>query len=409
MKFITLLVALFSCMIGYSQIDNTLGDTLFINSYNICTLEDQSNNIAGTFNGNLPNACVCGVNETMGLRLNGDDNYIEYPGESINAILDTTFSLSFYIRPSNRDSIFTQVILSHRKTCDRDSSFSFEYFPRASQFVVQFSQDDFTPALELVADINPNDCWYYVTLVKNDNIARLYIGEELADEIRFSRPFSLSEDAQLKIADSPCINANIHRFDGSFDDLVIRKGALNGSQIGLLDFRPDKILSRDTTIFIGEELDIKSSPTCSGLIRWSPVDGLSDFTRIDPTAKPDTTITYTLTLDYTTCITSDSIRVNVVSENISCTQLLLPGAFTPNGDGINDSYGISSVFLVEDLISFEIFDKWGSMMFRSEDKNGQWDGTFNNKQIDPGMFFYKVRYLCKGKEQINTGSFALIN
>ena len=74
--------------------------------------------------------------------------------------------------------------------------------------------------------------------------------------------------------------------------------------------------------------------------------------------------TYQLNLADQFCIATDTIHITVVDpDNLPCIAQL-PKAFTPNGDGRNDTYGISNFIVLENkLIEFEIFDRWGRTDF----------------------------------------------
>ena len=53
-----------------------------------------------------------------------------------------------------------------------------------------------------------------------------------------------------------------------------------------------------------------------------------------------------------------------------------PNAFTPDGDGVNDHYSHSGLF--GKAIEVNIYDRWGSLVFTSNDIDFVWDGTYNN-------------------------------
>lgn len=109
------------------------------------------------------------------------------------------------------------------------------------------------------------------------------------------------------------------------------------------------------------------------------------------------------------CVTTDSIRIFVLQDDdIDCDNLLLPTAFTPNGDNINDDYGISNTFIINDLQRYEIYDRWGLKIFESADKNEKWDGAFRDQNLMPGTYVYKIEYECRGDNFQKTGSFNLI-
>ena len=105
----------------------------------------------------------------------------------------------------------------------------------------------------------------------------------------------------------------------------------------------------------------------------------------------------------------DSIRITIVDpDQLDCTIIYLPKAFTPNGDGLNDFFQISNPNAIDNLLSFEIFDRWGSKVFSTNNSFEGWDGSFKNERMNPGVLLYRVRHLCKGEERVDVGSFSII-
>ena len=89
--------------------------------------------------------------------------------------------------------------------------------------------------------------------------------------------------------------------------------------------------------------------------------------------------------DGTDCFATDTISIVVISDKI----LFIPNAFTPNGDGINDEFYVST--LGEKEFHMAIFDKWGNMVFHSEDKNNGWNGTYKSQALSKGAYLYDVK------------------
>ena len=68
--------------------------------------------------------------------------------------------------------------------------------------------------------------------------------------------------------------------------------------------------------------------------------------------------------------------------------LELPNAFSPNGDGNNDIlYPIASAF---SEMSLEVYNRWGEMVFKTDNPAKGWDGTFNGKRLNSGVFAYSL-------------------
>jgi gliding motility-associated-like protein len=80
----------------------------------------------------------------------------------------------------------------------------------------------------------------------------------------------------------------------------------------------------------------------------------------------------------------------------------IPDAFTPNDDGINDVYEISSIFSRKP-IELSIYDKLGSLIFFSNEEL-KWDGTYKNRKCQAGKYYYVLKYA----NQYTTGELLLL-
>ncbi|MFN0275491.1 MAG: gliding motility-associated C-terminal domain-containing protein [Chitinophagales bacterium] len=90
-----------------------------------------------------------------------------------------------------------------------------------------------------------------------------------------------------------------------------------------------------------------------------------------------------------------------------CTYIYIPNAFTPNGDGINDF--LSPVYYLNvELISFEVYNRWGELMFTTNDITTGWDGTFNDEAMPMETYVYIVRYNEFGYIAKKQGSVTLV-
>jgi gliding motility-associated-like protein len=87
----------------------------------------------------------------------------------------------------------------------------------------------------------------------------------------------------------------------------------------------------------------------------------------------------------------------------------VPNAFTPGSSiGRNDDFGISNPFVITDFSNFEVLDRWGGRVFTAKDQFDRWDGTFNGNPLNPGNYLYRLKYTCKGKEQVKAGTVILL-
>lgn len=130
---------------------------------------------------------------------------------------------------------------------------------------------------------------------------------------------------------------------------------------------------------------------------WDPSDGLSADDIPDPTAQPDFTTTYIVTVtDANGCLMTDTITIEVLNE----VSVIIPDAFTPNGDGLNDFLAPFVRGLVE-VVDITIYDRWGTQVFYSTDKNIGWDGTYRGKNSEVDTYIVVVRILDFTGQPVN--------
>lgn len=66
----------------------------------------------------------------------------------------------------------------------------------------------------------------------------------------------------------------------------------------------------------------------------------------------------------------------------------IPNTFTPNNDGINDTFGVNGEAIKD--FNMVIYNRWGDQVFSSDNTNARWDGTFQGKKVSSGTYVYKV-------------------
>lgn len=71
-------------------------------------------------------------------------------------------------------------------------------------------------------------------------------------------------------------------------------------------------------------------------------------------------------------------------------ELLIPNAFSPNNDGQNDLFKICNM-TNEKLIDFKVFNRWGTILYRSTDPKQGWDGTSKGQLQPIGVYGYVIR------------------
>lgn len=96
-------------------------------------------------------------------------------------------------------------------------------------------------------------------------------------------------------------------------------------------------------------------------------------------------------------------------EELACDEntLLMPNAFTPNGDGRNDVFRIPGRSLF-DLKEFSVFDRWGKNVFYTRNLAAGWNGTSGGRQNPPGTYVYLIKGSFHNKPVELKGTVSLI-
>ena len=118
---------------------------------------------------------------------------------------------------------------------------------------------------------------------------------------------------------------------------------------------------------------------------WTFGDGNSSSLQ-NPSHTYNTTgqfiVTVTISPSPFGCESTSQLTVDVPPYS----ELYIPTAFSPNGDGNNDVYYIFGSCIKE--FHFMIFDRWGEKVFETTDNSIGWDGKHKGKLLDPGVFMY---------------------
>jgi len=84
------------------------------------------------------------------------------------------------------------------------------------------------------------------------------------------------------------------------------------------------------------------------------------------------------------CLASDSVDIH------NCTEIWVPNAFTPNADGRNDYFFAQGIEI--HTFTIAVYNRWGELVFRSENIDQKWDGRHNGLLCEGGIYNYIIRY-----------------
>lgn len=356
---------------------------------------------------------VCGISGDA-IRFNGASSFMRVlSGMNVTREFDTEdFSISFYFKPVGTAGIQYLVAKQDPDCSDGANEFFIRYVPASRTINCQLFEPP-NKITSLVYTIDNTACWQQITLVRANTRVRLYHnGEQVAEGGNTSR-IDLSNGGDLLVGSGECLDNSEVGFDGIIDDLRIYNRALTPVEAAGLYGRPDQIVNPDTLLFLGSGIQINATNSCASTFSWTPIDDVSDPAVQEPVITPSTPgiFFYTLSMadPVSGCTALDSIRLNVVDPaTLDCEGVFLPNAFSPNDDGLNDRYGISNPFVVQELLGFEIYDRWGGRVFYTENPFDTWDGFVDGKPVNPGVFLYRIRHVCREVERLLTGSLTVL-
>ena len=119
-------------------------------------------------------------------------------------------------------------------------------------------------------------------------------------------------------------------------------------------------------------------------------DGLANSSEIDPVYTfPEDTGSYSVSLtvkDQNGCIDSTVSTIFIKGD----FGIYVPGAFTPDDDGVNDLFYPQGFGIDAEDYSFYIFNRWGELLFETHSTIGSWDGKFKGENVQNGVYVWKV-------------------
>ena len=105
-----------------------------------------------------------------------------------------------------------------------------------------------------------------------------------------------------------------------------------------------------------------------------------------PTINIDQAGEYILTVNNGNCISKDTIALTNYCES----SIYVPNAFTPNGDGKNEIFKVKGAHI--DDFEMLIFNRWGEVIYQSNDIGEGWNGTYLGNQVQQDVYVYKILY-----------------
>lgn len=147
------------------------------------------------------------------------------------------------------------------------------------------------------------------------------------------------------------------------------------------------VATPEDTSFIDDELDVES-----GIFSYSVIANQANQSYFGETPR--------LSYGYAQ---SQSNTIELMQKPL----IHIPNAFTPNGDGVNETWNIRDLYIKD--YSLSIYNKWGQLIFKTDNKNNQWTGISENGDYQPtDVYIYRLvytgydesRFVCQGNVTI---------
>jgi len=101
---------------------------------------------------------------------------------------------------------------------------------------------------------------------------------------------------------------------------------------------------------------------------------------------------------------SDAIIINLAESDEDCIKV--PAAFSPNGDGHNDTWQIDHLELYRSVL-IQVYNRWGQLLYEAGWNDDFWDGTYNGRPVPTGAYIYFID-LGNNKTKPRTGTVTVI-
>ncbi len=144
---------------------------------------------------------------------------------------------------------------------------------------------------------------------------------------------------------------------------------------------PDKVITE------GDQVVLDGQANGSYPVTWTPARTLTigAGNPLRPVAAPTVTTTYTLSAGVGDCADHSSVTVTVLP------RLRIPNAFSPNGDGHDDSWEIEHIgdYSTSHVL---VFNRWGNKIFEASgyQHGSEWNGTIGGQPVPVGTYYYVI-------------------
>jgi gliding motility-associated-like protein len=143
----------------------------------------------------------------------------------------------------------------------------------------------------------------------------------------------------------------------------------------------------------------------NAVFTWSPTIGLNDALTHNPTFNYNAQVQYLITIRLSIgCVITDTLLVRMFKER----EIHVPKGFSPNGDGKNDVL-YPRVVGIKALRYFKIYNRWGQLVFQTDQINAGWDGVYRGAKQPSETYVWSAEGIDIDDQVIRrNGTFILI-
>jgi len=185
--------------------------------------------------------------------------------------------------------------------------------------------------------------------------------------------------------------------------LFTAQNGCNYSTTQTVVVNPAPAVSAGADIYVLEGGQEKINATATGdnlTYQWTPSAGLDHDNILNPTINPTNNTVYTLVVtNGEGCSASSSVTVNVLKYPV------IPNTFTPNGDGVNDTWNIKYLDSYPGN-TVDIYNRYGEKVFSSVGYTVPWDGTYKGAVLPSDTYYYIIN--PRNGRKVISGSVTII-
>lgn len=266
---------------------------------------------------------------------------------------------------------------------------------------------EITEPEEIFADLTTKN----VNCAEGDFSGALYVESVTGGE----EPYVYSVDSQSFATADTFLNLAAGAYEFTVEDAL---GCVKNFDFSILP-PPELIvdLGENRTVILGETLELDPQSANENVVyTWTssdilPPDCLPEQCESITVQPTGTTLYSVFARDTVTqCTAEASVEIMVNRARF----VFFPDAFSPNDDGINDRYLMFGERGVEAVVSFRIYNRYGGLVYtasdmQSGDMTRGWDGYFNGRKAETGVYVYQAEILfIDGETEVFAGDLTLV-